>query len=68
VLIRGAGAPDVLPLAEPRLRRAVVDAYGLERPPTDVELEELAERWRPFRSWVAFLLRRSVDSRPARSS
>lgn len=68
VLIRGSGAPDVLPLAEPRLRRAVVDAYGLERPPTDVELEELAERWRPFRSWVAFLLRRSVDSRPARSS
>ncbi len=57
ILIRGAGAPDVLPLAEPRLREAVASAYGLDAPPSDAELERIAEAWRPYRSWVALLLR-----------
>lgn len=57
ILIRGAGAPDVLPAAEPRVRQAVADAYGLTRPPEEPALTRLAEPWRPFRSWVALLLR-----------
>lgn len=53
----GAGAPDVLPAAELRLRRAVRLAYNLPREPDDAELRSRAERWRPFRAWVAVLLR-----------
>jgi DNA-3-methyladenine glycosylase II len=59
VLIRGAGHPDVAALAEPRLRKSLTNAYG--RPfESDAEILELAEQWRPYRSWVAFLLRSAL--------
>ena len=54
ILIRGAGAPDVLPRHEPRLARAARAAYGL---PDDADLAPTAEAWRPYRSWVGLLLR-----------
>ncbi|WP_030058523.1 DNA-3-methyladenine glycosylase family protein [Streptomyces novaecaesareae] len=59
VLIRGAGHPDVFPRHEPRLHRAIVGAYGLDASAaTDVtRLAGIADRWRPYRSWVALLLR-----------
>jgi DNA-3-methyladenine glycosylase II len=57
VLLRGVGVPDVLPKAEPRLRRAVALAYAREGEPSEEEVAELAERWRPYRTWVAVLLR-----------
>jgi DNA-3-methyladenine glycosylase II len=61
VLLRGAGHPDVLALAEPRLRRAVMLAYDLDDEPSDERLAAMAEAWRPYRSWVAVLLRRMLD-------
>jgi DNA-3-methyladenine glycosylase II len=57
VLLRGAGDPDYLPAAEPRVPRAVVVAYGLNALPSQQELEMMAERWRPYRTWTVFLLR-----------
>ncbi|MFH9419363.1 DNA-3-methyladenine glycosylase family protein [Streptomyces sp. NPDC017529] len=59
VLIRGAGHPDVFPRHEPRVHRAVATAYGLGLPAAgDVaRLAGIADRWKPYRSWVAFLLR-----------
>ena len=54
--MRGVGSPDFLPTVEPRLLRATGLAYGIETPTAEV-LAEIAESWRPFRSWVAFLLR-----------
>jgi DNA-3-methyladenine glycosylase II len=60
ILIRGAGSRDFLPTAESRLRRAVARAYEIEDP-TQERIEEIAESWRPFRSWVAFLLRVSLE-------
>jgi DNA-3-methyladenine glycosylase II len=63
VLIRGAGVPDVLPMSEPRVRRAAADAYGdpaLEAPDA---FARHAERWRPWRSWAAFALRSGVRER-----
>jgi DNA-3-methyladenine glycosylase II len=56
ILVRGVGFADFLPTAEPRLLRAVALAYGIDAPTPD-GLAEIAEAWRPFRSWVAFLLR-----------
>ena len=61
VLLRGAGVPDRLPVHEPRLARAVAMAYGLKEPPSAEELTELAERWHPYRTWVAFLLRTMLE-------
>ncbi|OKI03409.1 Fe-S cluster assembly protein HesB [Streptomyces sp. CB02923] len=59
VLIRGAGHPDVFPRHEPRVHRAIATAYGLDGPAAaDVSgLAEIADRWRPYRSWIATLLR-----------
>ena len=61
IVLRGAGAPDVLAAAEPRLGRAIVHAYGLDAPLSDVQVAELAEAWRPFRSWATVLLRVDLD-------
>ena len=61
VLLCGAGEPDHLPTHEPRLARAVAMAYGPEEPPTAGELEEVAGRWRPYRTWVALHLRAMLE-------
>jgi DNA-3-methyladenine glycosylase II len=56
-VLRGTGFPDVLPMAAPRIRAEVAGAYGLDAEPDDARLLEIAEPWRPFRSWVCLLLR-----------
>ncbi|MBL1117181.1 DNA-3-methyladenine glycosylase 2 family protein [Streptomyces sp. 110] len=59
ILIRGAGHPDVFPRHEPRVHAAMADAYGLDETASgDIRrLAGIADRWRPYRSWVAVLLR-----------
>jgi len=57
VLLRGAGTPDVMPSAEPRVRAAMKRAYGLKEEPSVARSMGIAEAWRPFRTWVAVLLR-----------
>jgi DNA-3-methyladenine glycosylase II len=42
--------PDVFLSGDLALRRAIQRAYGLDHPPTEDEMLELAERWRPYRS------------------
>jgi DNA-3-methyladenine glycosylase II len=61
ILLRGAGEPDHLPEHEPKLARAVAMAYGLEEPPKAGELRRLAERWRPYRTWVSLCLRAMLE-------
>jgi DNA-3-methyladenine glycosylase II len=56
ILARGLGPTDALPLAERTLHGAVQLAYRLKKLPTDGEVTALAERWRPFRTWVSVLL------------
>lgn len=55
-LIRGAGRPDTFPVTEPRLHGVMRMRYGLPDADTD-RLAQVAEAWRPFRSWASFLLR-----------
>jgi len=61
ILLRGAGEPDYLPTAEPRLGRAVARAYGLDHPPSATEITALAAAWRPYRTWATFLLRTMLE-------
>ena len=68
ILLRGAGAPDCLPAREPRLGRAVALAYGLDEPPSAEELQQMAERWRPYRTWVTLLLRVMLEGETAEIS
>jgi DNA-3-methyladenine glycosylase II len=60
-LRRGAGAPDAVPVAEPRLARAVAQAYGLPGPAAPEQVREISERWRPYRTWVTLLLRTQLE-------
>ena len=55
-LVRGAGHPDVFPTAERRLHAEMAAAYDL-RDPSPARLAAIADRWRPYRSWAAFLFR-----------
>lgn len=61
ILLRGAGEPDHLPANEPRLRKAVSLAYGLDEPPATEELERMAENWQPYRTWVSLCLRAMLE-------
>ena len=49
-LLVGLDRPDVFLSGDLALRRAVQRVYGFDHPPTDEEMAELAERWRPYRS------------------
>ena len=42
--------PDVFLSGDLALRRAVQRVYGFDHPPTEEEMAELADRWRPYRS------------------
>src|SRR5688572_21900146 len=64
-LIFHLGRPDVLPVGDLGVRRAVERLYGLEALPTAPELEALGERWRPYRSLASLYLWESLDNAPA---
>ena len=56
--------PDVLPVGDLGIRRAVQVAYGLEELPAKARLEEIAEPWRPYRSLACLYLWHSLDNEP----
>jgi len=56
--------PDVLPLDDIGLRRAMAGAYGLERVPEPAGMKAIAARWRPWRSVGTWYLWRSLDPLP----
>jgi DNA-3-methyladenine glycosylase II len=64
-LIFHLGRPDVLPVGDLGIRRAVERLYGLEALPSQAELEALGERWRPYRSLASLYLWESLDNAPA---
>ena len=56
--------PDVLPVGDLGIRRAVERAYELPGLPDAAELTEIGEPWRPNRSLASLYLWRSLDSEP----
>jgi DNA-3-methyladenine glycosylase II len=63
IVIRATGFADVLPATEPKALALAGDLYGLGGPATADQLRELAEPWRPFRTWATVLIR-AVTGRP----
>jgi DNA-3-methyladenine glycosylase II len=63
ILLRGAAHPDFLSFVEPRFRSAVTRAYGLAHEATDGDLRRISEAWRPYRTWMTFLLRQEPEPR-----
>lgn len=56
--------PDVLPVGDLGIRRAVERTYALEEVPDAATLEGIAEPWRPHRSTACLYLWHSLDSAP----
>lgn len=57
--------PDVLPVGDLGIRRAVERAYELPALPDPTALSEIAEPWRPYRTIACRYLWRSLDAVPA---
>lgn len=57
------GRPDVLPVNDLGLNRAIRTLYGLERLPTPAEVLRIGQPWRPFASVACWYLWRSEDVR-----
>lgn len=56
--------PDVMPIGDLGIRRAVEKAYGLPGMPDAKELESLSEPWRPERTLASLYLWESLDNAP----
>jgi DNA-3-methyladenine glycosylase II len=56
--------PDVLPVDDLGIRRAVQVEYGLDELPGPTELERIAEPWRPYRTLACVYLWESLAAKP----
>lgn len=56
--------PDILPVGDLGIRRAVMQRYGLAALPTPTQLDEIAAPWRPYRTLACRYLWRSLDNTP----
>src|ERR1700748_1845501 len=57
--------PDVFLSGDLALRRAIQRAYGFDQLPTEEELAQLSDRWRPYRSLaVSYLFASEYDEQP----
>ncbi len=63
-LIFHLGRPDVLPVGDLGIRRAVERAYDLPELPDAARLTKIGEPWRPHRSLASLYLWRSLDNEP----
>ncbi len=59
------GRPDVLPVGDLGIRRAVQVAYGLDELPAPAELTRIAQPWQPHRTLACLYLWASLDNAPA---
>jgi DNA-3-methyladenine glycosylase II len=57
--------PDVFLPGDIALRRAIQRAYGFDHVPSEEELIQIADRWRPYRSLaVSYLFASEYDGQP----
>jgi DNA-3-methyladenine glycosylase II len=59
------GRPDVLPVGDQGIRRAVKVEYRLRKLPDAKRLEKIAKPWRPYRTLACLYLWSSLDNVPA---
>ena len=62
LLLFHLGRPDVLPTSDYGVRKGFATVYAKPELPTEKELTEHAEIWRPFRSVASWYLWRALDT------
>ncbi|GAB2250415.1 hypothetical protein Droror1_Dr00016665 [Drosera rotundifolia] len=60
--------PDVLPVNDLGIRKGVMLLYGLEELPRPSQMEQLCEKWRPYRSVASWYMWRFVEAKGSSSS
>jgi 3-methyladenine DNA glycosylase/8-oxoguanine DNA glycosylase len=65
-LIFRLGRPDVLPVHDYGIRKALKRAYRLRQLPKPEWIERMGERWRPYRTVACWYLWRSLDAAEGR--
>jgi DNA-3-methyladenine glycosylase II len=63
ILIFRLARPDVLPVGDLGIVKAVQKAYGLRKTPDAKRLLKIGERWRPYRSVASWYLWRSLENK-----
>jgi DNA-3-methyladenine glycosylase II len=63
-LMFNLGRPDVLPVGDLGIRRAIMLAYGLPELPSSERIESIAEPWRPHRTLACEFLWASLEATP----
>lgn len=56
--------PDVLPVDDLGIVKAMQKCYGLRKPPTAERMLKIGEAWRPYRSIACWYLWRSLENEP----
>ena len=65
LLLVALDRPDVFLSGDLALRRAIQREYGFDHLPTDDEVAEVSDRWRPYRSLgVSYLFASEYDAQP----
>lgn len=63
ILIFRLARPDVLPVGDLGIVKAIQKAYGLKQAPDAKRMLKIGERWRPYRSVASWYLWASLDNR-----
>jgi len=64
LLIFRLARPDVFPVDDLGIARAIQKAYGFRKPPAAKRMQRLAEKWRPYRSVASWYLWASLQNKP----
>jgi DNA-3-methyladenine glycosylase II len=64
-LIFHLGRPDVLPVGDQGIRRAIQVEYGLRKLPDAKRMQKIASPWRPYRSLASLYLWSALENTPA---
>ena len=58
------GRPDILPVGDQGIRRAIMVEYGLRKLPDAKRMQKIARPWQPYRTLACLYLWSSLDNRP----
>jgi DNA-3-methyladenine glycosylase II len=64
ILIFRLARPDVLPVGDLGIVKAIQKAYGLRKTPDSARMQKIAECWRPYRSVASWYLWASLENKP----
>ena len=67
ILIFRLARPDVLPVGDLGIVKAIQKAYGLRKTPDVKRMQKIAERWRPYRSVASWYLWASLENKQVES-